>query len=110
VTKRILCISAFALALGAQLAYAGPVAKVNGADITDAELAFAEAEVGAEIAGLPPESRRRVLVEYLIEAHLFADEAIRASSLPARNSRTASLITSCAPCATPSTRKRSAAG
>jgi peptidyl-prolyl cis-trans isomerase C len=75
VTKKILCIGAFALAFGAQVAYAGPVAKVNGADITDAELAFAEAEVGAEIAGLPPESRRRVLVEYLIEAHLFADEA-----------------------------------
>ena len=74
-TKRILCIGAFALALGAHVAYAAPVAKVNGADITDAELAFAEAEVGAEIAGLPPESRRRVLVEYLIEAHLFADEA-----------------------------------
>lgn len=74
-TKRILCIGALALALGAQAAYAAPVAKVNGADITDAELAFAEAEVGAEIAGLPPESRRRVLVEYLIEAHLFADEA-----------------------------------
>jgi peptidyl-prolyl cis-trans isomerase C len=73
--KRIVCISAFALALGAQLAYAGPVAKVNGADITDAELTFAEAEVGAEIAGLPAESRRRVLLEYLIEAHLFADEA-----------------------------------
>lgn len=74
-TKRILYIGAFALALGAHVAYAAPVAKVNGADITDAELAFAEAEVGAEIAGLPPESRRRVLVEYLIEAHLFADEA-----------------------------------
>jgi peptidyl-prolyl cis-trans isomerase C len=75
VMKRILCTGAFALAFGAQVAYAGPVARVNGADITDAELALAEAEVGAEIAGLPPESRRRVLVEYLIEAHLFADEA-----------------------------------
>lgn len=78
-TKKFLCIGAFALALGAQLAYADPVAKVNGADITSAELAFAEAEVGAEIAGLPPESRRRVLVEYLIEAHLFADEATKAN-------------------------------
>ncbi len=68
-------IGAFALALGAQFAYAGPAARVNGTDITDAELAFAESEVGAEIAGLPAESRRRVLVEYLIEAHLFADEA-----------------------------------
>ncbi len=77
VTVRILCIGAFALALGAQFAYAEPVARVNGADITDTELAFAEAEVGAEIAGLPAESRRRVLVEYLIEAHLFAEEAIK---------------------------------
>ncbi len=77
-TLRILGIGAFALALSAQFAYAGPVARVNGADITDTELAFAEAEVGAEIAGLPPESRRRVLVEYLIEAHLFADEANKA--------------------------------
>ena len=76
-TVRILCIGAFALALGAQFAYAAPVARVNGSDITEAELAFAEAEVGAEIAGLPTESRRRVLVEYLVEAHLFAEEAGR---------------------------------
>ncbi len=74
-TVRLLCIGAFALAFGAHLAEAAPVARVNGADITEAELAFAEAEVGAEIAGLPAESRRRVLVEYLVEAHLFAQEA-----------------------------------
>jgi peptidyl-prolyl cis-trans isomerase C len=70
-----LCIGALALAFSAQFAEAAPVARVNGIDITEAELAFAEAEVGAEIAGLPAESRRRVLVEYLVEAHLFADEA-----------------------------------
>jgi peptidyl-prolyl cis-trans isomerase C len=75
VTVRLLCIGAFALAFGATIAQAAPVARVNGADITEAELAFAEAEVGAEIAGLPAESRRRVLVEYLVEAHLFAQEA-----------------------------------
>jgi peptidyl-prolyl cis-trans isomerase C len=57
---------------------ADPVARVNGLDITEAEVAFAEAEVGAEIAGLPEESRRRVLVEYLIEAHLFAQAAEKA--------------------------------
>ncbi len=67
---------ALSLALGAQFAHAaGPVARVNGADITEAELAFAEAEVGSEIAGLPVESRRRVLLEYLVEAHLFAEAA-----------------------------------
>ncbi|MFZ1108949.1 MAG: peptidylprolyl isomerase [Rhodomicrobium sp.] len=74
-TVRNLCIGAVALAFSAQFAQAAPVARVNGTDITEAELAFAEAEVGAEIAGLPIESRRRVLVEYLVEAHLFAEEA-----------------------------------
>ncbi|MBJ7535011.1 peptidylprolyl isomerase [Rhodomicrobium vannielii ATCC 17100] len=70
-------LSAAVLAFGAQMAQAAPVARVNGTDITEAEIAFAEAEVGAEIAGLPAESRRRVLVEYLVEAHLFASEATK---------------------------------
>ncbi len=69
---------ALSLAFCAQFAYAaGPVARVNGSDITEAEIAFAEAEVGAEIAGLPAEARRRVLLEYLVEAHLFADAAAK---------------------------------
>jgi peptidyl-prolyl cis-trans isomerase C len=64
------------LAFCAQFAHAaGPVARVNGSNITEAEIAFAEAEVGAEIAGLPGEARRRVLLEYLVEAHLFAEAA-----------------------------------
>jgi len=80
VTLKILSSGAIALSLafGANFAHAaGPVARVNGADITEAELSFAEAEVGAEIAGLPLEARRRVLVEYLVEAHLFADAAVK---------------------------------
>jgi peptidyl-prolyl cis-trans isomerase C len=69
---------ALSLVLSAQFGNAaGPVARVNGADISEAELAFAEAEVGAEIAGLPAESRRRVLLEYLVEAHLFAEAAMK---------------------------------
>jgi peptidyl-prolyl cis-trans isomerase C len=55
-----------------------PVAKVNGEDITQGELRFAEAEIGSELAGVPAESRRRVLVEYLIEAHLMAQAAEKA--------------------------------
>lgn len=77
-TMKTIFAGAFALSLvlGAQAARSeAPVARVNGVDITEAELAFAEAEVGSEIAGLPVESRRRVLVEYLVEAHLFADAA-----------------------------------
>jgi peptidyl-prolyl cis-trans isomerase C len=78
VTLKILCIGATALSLAfsAEFAHAaGAVARVNGSDITEAELGFAEAEVGSEIAGLPAEARRRVLVEYLVEAHLFAEAA-----------------------------------
>jgi peptidyl-prolyl cis-trans isomerase C len=55
------------------------IAKVNGQDITEAEMNFAEAEIGSELAGVPTESRRRVLIEYLIEAHLMADAAEKAN-------------------------------
>ena len=77
---KTLCSGAIALSLAlcTQFAHAaGPVARVNGNDVTEAEIAFAEAEVGAEIAGLPVEARRRVLLEYLVEAHLFADAAAK---------------------------------
>lgn len=79
-TLKTLCSGAIVLSLAfcVQFAHAaGPVARVNGADITEAELSFAEAEVGSEIAGLPKEARRRVLLEYLVEAHLFADAAAK---------------------------------
>jgi peptidyl-prolyl cis-trans isomerase C len=67
-------------AFGALAAEPGAaVAKVNGQDITNGELRFAEAEIGSELAGVPAESRRRVLVEYLIEAHLLAQAAEKAS-------------------------------
>lgn len=51
------------------------VAKVNGQNITEADLKLAEVEVGSDLGQLPPESRRLVLVEYLIENFLFADAA-----------------------------------
>ncbi len=78
--------SAFVALLLAAACYAGPswaapetvVAKVNGQDITEAELKFAEAEIGSELAGVPEESRRRVLFEYLVEAHLMAAAAEKA--------------------------------
>jgi peptidyl-prolyl cis-trans isomerase C len=71
----------FAAAILAGPAWAAPdtvVAKVNGEAITEAEIGFAESEIGSELAGVPEESRRRVLVEYLIEAHLMADAAKKA--------------------------------
>lgn len=71
----------FAAAVFAQPAWAAPntvIAKVNGIEITEGELVYAEAEIGSELAGVPPESRRRVLVEYLTEAHLMAEGADKA--------------------------------
>ena len=51
------------------------VAKVNGKNLTEGDLKYAEAEIGADIGNLPEATRRRVLIEYLIENQLFADAA-----------------------------------
>jgi peptidyl-prolyl cis-trans isomerase C len=51
------------------------VAKVNGKNLTESDLKYAEAEIGADIGNLPELTRRRVLIEYLIENQLFADAA-----------------------------------
>lgn len=51
------------------------VARVNGKVITEADLKFAEAEIGAELGQLPAVTKRRVLVEFLVENQLMADAA-----------------------------------
>jgi peptidyl-prolyl cis-trans isomerase C len=51
------------------------VARVNGRVITEADVRLAESEIGNDIGSLPPDQRRRVLVEYLIENMLFAEAA-----------------------------------
>lgn len=51
------------------------VAKVNGHAITEADMRFAENELGGELANLTPEVKRRALAEYLIDNALFADAA-----------------------------------
>ncbi|MGE0767675.1 MAG: peptidylprolyl isomerase [Hyphomicrobiaceae bacterium] len=51
------------------------VAKVDGRVITEADVRLAEAEIGNDLGTLPPDKRRRVLVEYLIETVLFAQAA-----------------------------------
>ncbi|HKZ95512.1 MAG TPA: peptidylprolyl isomerase [Hyphomicrobiaceae bacterium] len=60
------------------------MAKVNGKDITEADLALANAEIGRDLGNLPAATKRRVLVEFLIETHLFAGaaEAERLSAGP----------------------------
>ena len=68
------CISAIAQETGKV------IAKVNGAPITEQDLAFAEREIGANLdqAKLTnPAQRRKVLIEFLIENQLLAEAAIK---------------------------------
>lgn len=79
--KRTLNVAAAGLAAGlialasGAMAQSTTVAKVNGKNITEADLNLAEQEIGGELGSLPPATRRRVLVEFLIENQLFADAA-----------------------------------
>ncbi len=73
---------AIALGLLALMAGAAPlaaqdtvVATVNGKNITEADVKLAEAEIGSELNQLPPPTRRRLLVEYVIENQILADAA-----------------------------------
>jgi peptidyl-prolyl cis-trans isomerase C len=51
------------------------MATLNGEAITEADLALADGEIGNQIGNLPPTTKRRVLIEYLIEMRLFSDAA-----------------------------------
>jgi peptidyl-prolyl cis-trans isomerase C len=53
------------------------VARVNGTAIRNMDLELAEAEIGNNLGSLPDSTRRRVLVEYLVENQLFADAALK---------------------------------
>ncbi len=62
-------------AIPAAFAEDKPVATVNGRAITEADLAFADSEIGSDFGSLPAETKRRYLVEFLIETNLFAAAA-----------------------------------
>lgn len=51
------------------------IAKVNGKTITAADMRLAETEIGGDLGSLPEATKRRVLLEFLIENQLFADAA-----------------------------------
>jgi peptidyl-prolyl cis-trans isomerase C len=76
-TSRIVAAGAAVLLLGSLAAGAQEtvVAKVNGKTITEADMRLAEAEIGSDLGSLPDITKRRVLVEFLIENQLFADAA-----------------------------------
>ncbi len=52
-----------------------PIATVNGKPVTEGDLKMAEAELGPELAQLPEGSRKRILLEYVIENQIFSDAA-----------------------------------
>ena len=72
VAVAVLCILLGGLAADAQDSI---VAKVDGKTITETDMKLAEAEIGSDLGTLPEATRRRVLVEFLIENQLFADAA-----------------------------------
>lgn len=51
------------------------VARVNGVEVKQSQLDFAESELGPRLANFPPEDRRRVLLQYVLEAELMAEAA-----------------------------------
>ena len=61
----------------ALLAEDAVVAQVNGTDIKQSDLDFATSEVGAQLANIPPEDRRMMLLQFVIENQLMADAAAK---------------------------------
>jgi len=77
ISRRLLAVAVALAVLGGFTAGAQevPVAKVNGRIITEGDMKLAEAEIGSDLGTLPDATRRRVLLEFLIENQLFADAA-----------------------------------
>src|ERR1700741_4055170 len=76
-TSRIVAAAAAFVLVGSLAAggQEGVIAKVNGKNIREADIRLADAEIGGELGSLPDVTKRRVLVEFLIENQLFADAA-----------------------------------
>lgn len=51
------------------------VATINGKPVTDADLAIAEGEIGADMGTMPAAQKRMSLLEFLIDNQLFAEAA-----------------------------------
>jgi len=82
--RRLVALAA-ALALAGSLAASAQeaiVARVNGKSISETDMRLAEAEIGSELGALPAATKRRVLLEFLIENQLFADAAGSPAAAP----------------------------
>jgi peptidyl-prolyl cis-trans isomerase C len=51
------------------------VARVNGVDVRESDLAYAEEEVGGNIPNMPPEQKRQYLITYLADVVLLSQAA-----------------------------------
>ncbi len=51
------------------------IARVNGVDIHESEIAYAEEEIGSNIPNMPPEQKRDYLITYLTDVMLLSQAA-----------------------------------
>jgi len=79
VWRIVLLIAAFIACLPFAASADDVVAKVNGVDIKQSDLDFAASEVGAQLANFPPEDRRRMLLQFVMENELMAEAAVQAA-------------------------------
>jgi peptidyl-prolyl cis-trans isomerase C len=70
-----LASAAMPLATHAVFAEDKVVATINGMPVTDADLAIADTEIGADMGSMPPMQKRMSLLEFLIDNQLFAEAA-----------------------------------
>jgi peptidyl-prolyl cis-trans isomerase C len=79
VWRIVLLVAAFIACLPFSASADDVVAKVNGVDIKQSDLDFAASEVGAQLANFPPEDRRRMLLQFVMENELMAEAAVQAA-------------------------------
>ena len=68
------------------------VARVNGVDIHESDVAFAEEEIGGNMPSIPPEQKRDYLINYLVDVIVLSQTAETAEARrPARRQTSARL-------------------
>lgn len=70
-----LASAAVPMSVHAALAEDKVVATINGIPVTDADLAIADTEIGADMGSMTPIQKRMSLLEFLIDNQLFAEAA-----------------------------------
>ena len=76
--RTLLLLAAFiACAPLTALAEDAVVAHINGVDIKQSDLDFAASEVGAQLANYPPDDRKRMLLQFVIENELMSEAAVK---------------------------------